>query len=242
VDLFENIMQHAGDAPLEKATADFVMIAFFFLLRVGEYTKPQRAKKTRTVQLRRRDIQFWKNSPDGNTVERISHMAPLNELLLAVSATITLDNQKNSMRGSKLHQDAVTHNPICPVRALARRFHASRLAAPDDPDALLCLYDNNKWVQARNIGHILHRAAFRTEIWKNGFDIKRIGPHSLRASGAMQLKLNGVDMALIKKLGRWSSDTWELYLHSQISCLTTGVSSLMATRVMYYNVATTSVT
>jgi hypothetical protein len=226
---------------LEKATADFVMIAFFFLLRVGEYTKPQTAKKTRTVQLRRKDVQFWQTSQDGRTVERISHLAPLEQLLQAVSATITLDNQKNSVRGAKLHQDAVPNNPICPVKALARRFHASRLAAPEDSDALLCLYAKNKWVLARNIGQVLHRAAFRTEIWKNGFDIHRIGPHSLRASGAMQLKLNGVDIALIKKLGRWSSDTWELYLHSQISCLTTGVSTLMATRVMYYNVATTSV-
>jgi hypothetical protein len=75
-------------------------------------------------------------------------------------------------------------------------------------------------------------------IWLQGYDLLRIGPHSLRASGAMQLKLNGVSDSMIQKMGRWSSNTWLQYLHGQISCLTRGLSARMATPVLYFNVGT----
>jgi hypothetical protein len=48
------------------------------------------------------------------------------------------------------------------------------------------------------------------------------------ASGAMALKLNGVDGDLIMKMGQWSSTTWLTYIHSQISSLTAGLSERMA--------------
>jgi hypothetical protein len=76
-------------------------------------------------------------------------------------------------------------------------------------------------------------------IWMQGYDLHRIGPHSLRASGAMQLALNSVPDSIIQKLGRWSSSTWLQYLHGQISCLTRGISSSrMSTPVLYVNIGT----
>jgi hypothetical protein len=65
-----------------------------------------------------------------------------------------------------------------------------------------------------------------------------VGPHSLRASGAMQLKLNGLSDSMIQKLGRWSGKTWLQHLHGQISCLTSGVSARMATPVLCHNIGT----
>jgi integrase len=81
-------------------------------------------------------------------------------------------------------------------------------------------------------------AAVRSMIWLQGYDLNRVGPHSLRASGAMQLKLNGVEDSMIQKLGRWSSTTWLQYLHGQISCLTRGLSARMATPILYCNIGT----
>ena len=85
---------------------------------------------------------------------------------------------------------------------------------------------------------ILRKAALRSMIWLHGYDLQRIGPHSLRASGAMQLKLNEASDVMVQKMGRWTSTTWLQYLHGQISCLVRGLSEKMATLVPYSNVGT----
>jgi hypothetical protein len=50
-----------GGKPFNKAVADLILIAFYFLLRVGEYTiKGKRGNSKRTVQFRMRDVTFFK--------------------------------------------------------------------------------------------------------------------------------------------------------------------------------------
>jgi hypothetical protein len=89
VKLFLNIVETEGtsDDPLEQAIADFVTIAFYFLLRVGEYTCPTSTKKTRTVQFRRNDVTFWRELPTGQ-MYRLASDAPLESLLTATSVTL----------------------------------------------------------------------------------------------------------------------------------------------------------
>ena len=113
-----------------------------------------------------------------------------------------------------------------------------RSADPSNANAILSLYAPRKHVTATQMAGGLRIAAVRSMIWLQGYDLLRIGPHSLRASGAMQLKLNGVSDSLIQKMGRWRSLTWLQYLHGQISCLTKGLSDQMATPVLYFNVGT----
>jgi integrase len=175
--------------------------------------------------------------PDG-IMDRMSPMASPVELLRADSVTIIIDNQKNGQRDATLHHDALPSNPLCPVRASARRFIQVRTCDPTNPNAIISLYAPNKHVSATHVAGGIKRGALRSMIWLQGYDLNRIGPHSLRASGAMQLKLNGASDSMIQKLGRWSSNTWLQYLHGQIACLTRGLSARMANPVLYYNVGT----
>jgi len=171
-------------------------------------------------------------------MDRLSPLSTLADLLTADSITITLDNQKNGHRDAVLHHEALKNNALCPCKAAARRFIAMRQADPTNPNAILSLYAPNKHVSATHMAGILRKAALRSMIWLHGYDLQRIGPHSLRASGAMQLKLNGASDAMVQKMGRWTSTTWLQYLHGQISCLTRGLSEKMATPVLYFNVGT----
>ena len=68
-----------------------------------------------------------------------------------------------------------------------------------------------------------------------GFATTQVGSHSLRAGGAMAMQLNGIDATIIKKHGRWSSNTFLTYIHEQIGALTAGVSHKMATYIPFYN-------
>ena len=112
-----------------------------------------------------------------------------------------IEHQKNGVRDATLNHEAVP-GPFCPVKTLARRYVASRQTQPDNEYALLCSYAPQKVLTAKHIDQILQRAAFRTTIWMEGFALDWIGTHSIRASGAMQLYLNGVSEAKIMKIGR----------------------------------------
>jgi hypothetical protein len=78
---------HQG-TPKACAIADLLTIAFFFLLRPGEYTMPSGWRKTLTVQFRQQDIRFFKNGAI------FPHNTPLPALKDADGARLYIDNQK----------------------------------------------------------------------------------------------------------------------------------------------------
>jgi hypothetical protein len=84
---------HPQHCPQREATADLTNVAFYYLLRVGEYTKP-RATATNTIPIRIKDITF--RTPTGAL---IANNSPLATLLAATEATIQMPNQKNGVKG-----------------------------------------------------------------------------------------------------------------------------------------------
>ena len=69
-----------------------------------------------------------------------------------------------------------------------------------------------------------------------GYNLARIGTHSLRSGGAISLAINGVDHAIIMKMGRWSSNSYVKYIKSRIGELTHGLSSAMARPLHFHRV------
>jgi hypothetical protein len=93
------------------AVSDMVIVAFFYLLLVGEYTSPSNTRPRRTIPLRKCDIRLWHKG----TI--LDHAAPLSTLLRADSATISIANTKNGTKGAFVHHYAI-QGAICPVAAL----------------------------------------------------------------------------------------------------------------------------
>jgi hypothetical protein len=208
--------------------ADLILVAFFYLLRPGEYTHDNRRR--RTIPLRRKDIRLW----DAQN-HLIPHDAPLPVLLTARSATLYVADQKNGVKGSTLHHTAILDPHFCPVKALAHRvFQLHQLTNSDTTP--LSQISATTFVTSREITIALRQGASAANLLASGYSLDRISGHSLRASGAMALKLNGADIATIKKMGRWSSDTFLMYIHSQISSLTAGLSQLMTIPHVFHNV------
>ena len=153
----------------------------------------------------------------------------------ADSARLYLDNQKNGQRGSTMHHMATT-DTFCPVKALANRVHALHTIAPLDASLPLSYVPNAGHITATDVTRAVRESVVLSGLLNSGYSPTRVSAHSLRASGAMALKLNGVDGGLIMKLGRWSSTTWLTYIHSQISSLTAGLSERMTVHHVFYNV------
>lgn len=215
--------------PRDYVAGLLIIFAFFFLLRVGEYTKTG-SRTTRTVPLRKSDITLWR---DGL---RLDPESPLDVLLTADSTTACLENQKNGYRGCVLHHHASGEPRFCPVKASARLLFRMRGLPPHTPLGTFATATGLSQVPASRIRTILRTTAKAQGLEAKGFDLARIGTHSLRSGGAMALRLAGHADATIKKLGRWSSNTYLVYIQTQIAQLSHGVAASMARRLHFHNV------
>ena len=209
---------------------DLTNTAFYYLLRVGEYTYLGTKRRRRTKQFRVRDTKFWKNG----------HVLPLDSpaalLLSADAATLTLTNQKNGTKGAVIHNDAI-FEAYCPVKSLARRV-STILSFTSDLDTPLSAYYENgrvRHILASHINTAVKTATKALKLHLCGFTANLVSSHSLRAGGAMAMKLNGEDRDTIRKQGRWSSDTFLMYIHEQIAAFSTGISKRMSRHIPFIN-------
>ena len=224
----------------EQATADLSIIAFFYLLRVGEYTTPRTARRnnqlvraTRTVQFRVQDIGFWKNN------QQLDRNSDLGSLLQADAATMKISNQKNGRMGQTIHHDGFDEEHS-PVKALARRIHHILKHNNGDDSALICMYkkdDTMRAVTATDMITSIRTSVKELKLDQAGIDPDIVGVHSLRAGGAMSLKLHGHSDTTIMKQGRWSGLTFLQYIHNQIGHLSKNLSTTMATQIPFLNIA-----
>jgi hypothetical protein len=98
VQVIRRILLLAKNNPTDKALvmeADMIALAFFFLLRPGEYT----ATKSESTPFEFKDVQLWQGSL------RLDLLTATNEELLAASfCSLTFDRQKNAQRGETIGQ------------------------------------------------------------------------------------------------------------------------------------------
>ena len=88
--------------------------------------------------------------------------------------------------------------------------------------------------------NLIRHAAKNLELHKSGIDIDLIGNHSLRAGGAMALKLLGKSDTIIMKVGRWSGLTFLQYIHNQIAHLSHNLAAEMSQDIPFLNIASIS--
>ena len=101
---------------------EWTLITFYYLLRVGEYTKKcLRNNEKQTAQFKLRDVTLSNEDKMGRG-RKIPHTATDDEVLAATGATLKLDNMKNGWKGGCVYHEANGDSYFCPVKALARRF------------------------------------------------------------------------------------------------------------------------
>ena len=216
----------AGVARLSSCTfsiavADMIMIAFFYLLRPGEYT----ASPSDTQPFDFRSVQLFVGHRSLNLL-----FAPEAELLEARFATLTFDQQKNGVRGEVIGLGCSSDPYLCPVKALARRIVHLRThqALPTTPLAMV--HHSQRW---RPIKPADLTSTLRNHVTilgpSLGFTPSDVSVRSLRAAGANALLTASVDTDVIRLIGRWRSDEMLRYLHVQNGSLMAGYSRLMLT-------------
>lgn len=210
VQVIRRILLLAKNNPTDKALvmeADMIALAFFFLLRPGEYT----ATKSESTPFEFKDVQLWQGSL------RLDLLTATNEELLAASfCSLTFDRQKNAQRGETIGHSRSGDPDLCPVRCIARRIIHLRAhtALPNTPLATAYTTDGRTvGLTPSNITKSLKQAV--TFLGPTlGFLASDVSARSLRAAGANALLCGGVDTDVIRLLGRWRSDEMLRYLHT----------------------------
>lgn len=226
---------------LEKAKADLILIAFYYLLRVGEYTvKHSRNSTKRTVQFRFQDITFFKTDTKNN-IRQLPRSAPECDILSADSATLKLDNQKNGWKGVCIHHESNGDDFLCPVKALGRRYvHLLAHSAPKTT-FLSAVYGHStlpSHVTDNDIRSALKLAGVALDYpSRKGIPIDRIDTHSLRSGGANALALSGYSDTEIQKMGRWRSATFKEYIREELHIFSIGMSRSMKKPFNFVNIA-----
>ena len=198
----------ASSCVFNTAITDMIVIAFFFLLRPGEYS----ISTSESTPFELKDVQIFR----GQLRLNLETATPA-ELLSATFASLTFDKQKNAVRG-----EVVGHAPsgaidLCPVRAIARRvLHLRQHNAPQStPLAHVYCEDNSvKAIKPHDITDAIRLSV--TYLGPSlGFLSSDVSARCLRAAGANALLCGGVDTDIIRLLGRWRSDEMLRYLHTQ---------------------------
>lgn len=210
------------------------IIAFFFLLRVGEYTYKPASTSTRTRPFTVADVTLWHNTT------ALPHATPQHILVAqTTAATMSIRNQKNGRKHQPVHVEAI-HTDACPVRALIRRIKHIHTNARNHDYNISTYFRTQRArpraLEATDINRAVRRAVTALGLHRNGLHKTDVSSHSLRAGGAMAMYLNDVPATTIQKLGRWKSDAFLFYIHEQIAAFSTDVAQKMSQPIQFRNV------
>ena len=216
--------------PRYQAVGDLVIIAFFFLLRPGEYTYSPPTDRKQTIPFRFCDIYLW----EGN--QMLNPNLSEQELIRRCSgATLQITNQKSGRKAERVsHQALPKHHPAaltCPIRALIRRIKHVQQYSHDTTLQLGTYFDNKgtkRILRPRTITNALRVAVKTLNLAAINIRASQVSSHSLRAGGATAMHINGVPDVTIQKMGRWSSDTFLIYIRDQLFHFANAVLSKMS--------------
>ena len=222
-----------GGSAATRATGDLILIAYYYLLRVGEYTtKARRKQRTRTRQFRMKDVTFYKRGRHG-VMKALPPNAPEKSIMTADAATLRISNQKNGHKGQCVHTWANVSNPDdCPIRALGRRVLHIRKHSRKGGALLCSFWDElgHGHVTGEMVAYAVKHAAAALDYPSRGIPLSRINTHSLRAGGACALSLAGYKAHQIMKMGRWApkSTAFMEYIQQQLSTFSVGMATKMS--------------
>ncbi|KAI2507850.1 hypothetical protein MHU86_6630 [Fragilaria crotonensis] len=201
-----------------SASGDCLLLAYYFLLRPGEYSGIPRTEADDLFRLQdigvsighRRLAPSPVRSPTSTPLLSLPSRSPLRR-------TVCVETIGHGRSG---------HPTNCPVHALIRRITQLR-AAGATPTTPLNAYrtpgDVWRFVLAAHITTLIrHAVSFLPDLVAADFSAR-----CTRAGGAMALLCAGIGSDRLRLIGRWRSDEVYRYLHVQAQPIMAGVATAM---------------
>ena len=191
---------HSRDGALVWAA---LCLGFFFLLRASEFLDVGRYTPGRGLQ--GNHVTLFKNG----VPLALADCAQADEVRLLVAGSKTDIYNRGESRNHFVNHDLAYGQRLCVVEAIILFYkHApqSHHAGGDAFEPLLC-DQNGVQLTRETIQAVLREAALAM-----GTPADSIGSHSLRFGGASALWSAFHDSGLVKRWGRWASDSFHTYL------------------------------
>jgi len=212
--------------PIAEALSNLIILAFFYLLRPGEYAF---SSSEEAAPFRLQDVHLFCGPTKLDTLN-----TPLEALPSATFCGLEFTNQKNGVRGEIIGLGRSHRDTWCPVGAVVRRVIALRSVNAPPSTPLHAYFMCGRWyaVSSKHITDQLRLAVLAVGA-QYGLQPPDISARSLRCSGAMALLCAHVDTDIIRLIGRWRSDEMFRYLHTQAAPITSQLSSRMVDHATY---------
>ncbi len=166
----------------------------------------------------------------------LNHKLGVEALRLADSATISIAHTKNGTKGAVVHHDAIGRE-IFPVAALARCVANLHGISTTTPLSTVCHSGaRSSSISDRDVTLAVRWGATCDCLLAKEYTLDQVSSHSLRAGGAMAMKLSGATNSPIMRIGQWTSLTYLTYIHTQIGALLAGVAWKMSQCFTFQNV------
>jgi hypothetical protein len=192
-----------------------VVAGFFFAMRFCEYSKPQVIGRTRCCV----DLDGLVFRTESNSIIPQTHK---DLLTLAKFVTGTFRNKKNGTKMDSRTQ-CRTHDPLlCPViryTTLVQKIYrtVANVSGSTTINTICTGAGRTGLITNNYVLNILRNTCYtfggKTEF---GFDPQEIGNKSVRSGAAMALFINDISTAKSMILGRWSSNTFLVYIRPQV--------------------------
>ena len=207
--------------PSSRCLAHMAYVAFFFLMRPGEYCISGDA----SYPFRLGDVRLWIGLMAINPLT-----APFATLRRATFCGLVFNDQKNCVRGELIGHGRSGALHACPIRALVELVILLRTAG-GTATTPLCSY----LPAAGRVLHHLTAADFTEALQqqvrilgkKFGVKEKEISARSFRNAGMMALLCAGVNVDRIGLVGRWKSGAMLRYLIVQARPVMRGFAPAM---------------
>ena len=131
---------------LLNSVGDNILMAYYYLQQMGEYTvKRFKKKSTQTEHFKLEDCWFLKLDKCGQ-LKPLSKFASDEDIMLADSATLNSDKQKNGRKGVWFHQHANGEKLLCGVRAIGSFYcYICKASGRDWKIWLSAYWDDSKY-------------------------------------------------------------------------------------------------
>ena len=233
--VFRRIHSSAASGSSHDLAVAFLLIgAVFFALRSCEYSKTPSSETQRTQTIQVGSVRF----------RRQRRLLQHNDPLLHLADTVTIDfvDQKNGRRYNRVTQHRTTDPLICPVKAWAWTIRRLRsYPTTTDTTTVDSISDSRGGIHRITHNHLtthIKSAVDQLTPAFLGFTSTQCGTHSVRSSDAMWMHLAGIPLYTIMLIGRWSSDTFLLYIRRAVQEFFGGIAQKMLHKDTFFSLAT----
>jgi hypothetical protein len=201
--LVQLVVSDADASESLKAIMDLVILAYYFLMRPGQYCNSMGEESSHPFHTD--DVELWLGHRKLNLLTATDH-----ELLTATFCILEFTDQKNANRGEQVGHPTSGDYIFCPVRALPCHIMGSRPIPPS-------IVTMNNFKDGNCVRPPPPRSIYYLDrpppYLATTLDIT---VKALRATGAMSLITACISSNLIRLLGRWQSNSMlRYYLHVQ---------------------------